>query len=264
MSLALVGGAADVRGDARAGDATGGGFAGDAATVFATLRDTGRSAGLAEALAAAADLVVAGSVPFGPAGHAVVAGRTLASASGWWRAGCWGPDVDELGVAVLGRIDLPGGAIATLQLSAQCVADTADTSDTADTAGSCVRTAGTGTAPWLTALAAARLGVSEALRDTCRAYLARRRVGQGVALHQQLVRADLARAAIAHEEAAAVLAAASGRELRTALRLHRSVSDADGLLAPLLGGSGYLLGSAGHVADVSHLVADAYCPAARS
>jgi alkylation response protein AidB-like acyl-CoA dehydrogenase len=113
---------------------------------------------------------------------------------------------------------------------------------------------------WLLALAWLRLGVSEGLRDATIAYLSARRVGDTPLLLQQMVKGELAEAAIDQLEAAAVLDGAEPGQLPEPVlaALHRQVTQADRRLLRLLGASGFTSDGPGQAAYVSELLADVH------
>lgn len=209
---------------------------------LAEIRAVARSSGLAPALTALRDEVLPGLLPCGPGGHAVVPASLLAEPAELWFDGEAGVAA-EAGPATAWA--LPGGAVSIVSFRRSGPASDAVAAGRQD---------------WQTGLLAVRLGLSEGLRDACRRYLATRRVGESFALHQQMVKADLAAAAIRQEEAGAALPAAGELDETSLGYLHTAVTDADRLLAPLLGAAGYLRGSHGHAADASELVAGAYLP----
>src|SRR6185295_9686011 len=92
-----------------------------------------------------------------------------------------------------------------------------------------------------------RLGLSEALRDSCVRYLRDRRTGDSTLLQQQLVKGTLADALAEQLEIRAVLTGLAPRDVTPTLvnGLNRQVTHADRTLLRLLGATSMLLGGPG-------------------
>jgi hypothetical protein len=200
-----------------------------------------RVEGLAPALALLRAAVLPGLLPCGPAGHAVVPADVV------FGDGIWldGVTSDRAGSGTqLGGFDLPGGRVAVHQFSC-AVGGAVDEHERA---------------AWALGLVWLRLGLSEALRETCLRYLRTRRTGDSVLVRQQLVKGALAEAVANHLEIRAVLigAGAGGLPYPALSELHARITMTDRAQLRLLGASGFLVGSPGEVAHVSELVADAY------
>ncbi|HKT02437.1 MAG TPA: hypothetical protein VJT31_23150, partial [Rugosimonospora sp.] len=185
-----------------------------------------------------------GAVPFGPGGHALTTARVAGSAPRVWLDG----DLYDRDRAY--ERELPGLVVGPGPLVALC------------RVGPAVAGQPSGVAPevWLAALAGLRLGLSEALRERCMAYLGGRRTGgNATLLQQQMVKGTIADAVACHLEVRAVLDDPDAlRGPGTAGRLHTLLTATDRRLVRLLGASGYATGGAGQVANVSALLADAY------
>ncbi|HVV20311.1 MAG TPA: DUF2786 domain-containing protein [Pseudonocardiaceae bacterium] len=191
---------------------------------------------MAPALTLLATDVLPGLLPCGPGGHAVVP-RAVADAAGkaWIDGG-----TAELGAPrELGTADLPGGAVLFL----------------AHDTGGRFAVDHEQRHAWALGLAWLRLGLSEALRETCVHYLRGRIVGTSVLLQQQLVKGAIADALAEQLEIRAVLMSGPDGGID---RVQAQITRADRGLVRLLGASGYLTGSAGQVADVSEVLAEAY------
>ncbi|MCW6007303.1 hypothetical protein K1W54_22565 [Micromonospora sp. CPCC 205371] len=204
-----------------------------------------RTGGLVPALESLTAALLPGAVPFGPAGHAVTTAAVVNCASHAWFDGVWHAR-EPAGERTSTAASVPGGSVLILRRAAPAAVG---------------RRSAVPHHAWLSGLAWLRLGLSEALRRSCMDYLGGRRVGAtATLLHQQLVKGSVADAVAVHLEAHAVLrdgdTAGTGGE---AERLHRLITAADRELVRLLGASGYVTGGAGQVADVSELLADAYC-----
>jgi alkylation response protein AidB-like acyl-CoA dehydrogenase len=113
-------------------------------------------------------------------------------------------------------------------------------------------------AAWALGLVWLRLGLSEALRETCLRRLRTRRTGDSVLVRQQLVKGALADAVADHLEIRALLIGAGELPYAALSELHTRITMTDRAQLRLLGASGFLTGSPGEVAHVSELVADAY------
>ncbi|MFI6206350.1 hypothetical protein ACIBAI_08095 [Streptomyces sp. NPDC051041] len=202
-----------------------------------------RQEGLAPALDALARAVLPGLLPCGPSGHAVVAGRTYARAAAVWVDGVRQPRRPGQ-ETTQAEFDLPGGPVVAARVPLPEPAD-ADHEQRAAYALGLV---------WL------RLGLSEALRAACLAYLARRRSGDSTVLQQQLVKGTIADVLVEHLEIRAVLTAAEPGDLPLAMlhHLQRRITAADREQVRLLGASGYLTDSPGMTAYVSELLAEVY------
>jgi alkylation response protein AidB-like acyl-CoA dehydrogenase len=142
----------------------------------------------------------------------------------------------------LGGFDLPGGRVVVLRLFPGTVG-AADEDERA---------------AWALGLVWLRLGLSEALRETCLRRLRTRRTGDSLLVRQQLVKGALADAVVDHLEIRALLTGAGELTYAALAELHTRITMTDRAQLRLLGASGYLLGSPGEVAHVSELVADAY------
>ncbi|MEU4805232.1 DUF2786 domain-containing protein [Actinosynnema sp. NPDC023587] len=203
-----------------------------------------RDEGLAPALTVLRALVLPGLLPCGPGGHAVVPQEVAAGAHRVWLDGVTAArSADE--ESAVDSIDLPGGTVVLLRhgtgsRGADVHADQR--------------------ASWSLGLVWLRLGLSEALRETCMRYLNGRRTGSTTVLQQQMVKSAVADGLIEHLEVRAVLTGAGAGDLPEVVlaHLHTRVTAADRLLVNLLGASGYLTGGPGQAAHVSELVAEAY------
>lgn len=191
--------------------------------------------GMAPALTLLATDALPGLLPCGPGGHAVVAEDVAAAGKVWldgWTA-------ERTATRELGGAALPGGTVLFLAH---------------DTAGR-VTVDEQQRTNWALGLAWLRLGLSDALRETCVHHLRGRTVGTSVLLQQQLVKGALADALAEQLEVHAVLAGSPECGFN---RVHARITRADRVLVRLLGAGGYLTGSSGHVADVSELLAETY------
>ncbi|MCC8246767.1 hypothetical protein [Saccharothrix luteola] len=233
-----------------------------------------REEGLAPALTLLGSLVAPGLLPCGPGGHAVVPQEVAASADRVWADGVV---VDRSGLdeSTVDTIDLPGGAVVLLR-----VLDTRSGEDGPKMYGNSVlvprlRAADPETDPgtsdpgafdqraaWALGLVWLRLGLSEALRETCMRYLNGRRTGNTTLLQQQMVKSTVADGLIEHLEVRAVLTGVDAGEPPGVIlaHLHARITAADRWLVNLLGASGYLVGGPGQVAHLSELLAEAYVP----
>jgi hypothetical protein len=206
-----------------------------------------RADGLVPALEMLTGALLPGMVPFGPAGHAVTTPTVAAAASHAWYDGV--RLAREAGTErILTVAAVPGGAVTILRRAAP--AEPGERYATPHES-------------WLSGLAWLRLGWSEKLRTSCTAYLGGRRAGTNATLlQQQLVKGSIADAVAAHLEVHAVLRDPDAvRSAGMADRLHRLLTAADRELVRLLGASGYVTGGEGQAANLSELVADAYCRA---
>lgn len=204
-----------------------------------------RTGGLVPALESLTAALLPGAVPFGPAGHAVTTATVAASATQAWFDGVR-HERESGGERTPAVAAVPGGPVLILRRAAPTAVG---------------RRSAAPHHAWLSGLAWLRLGLSEALRLSCMDYLGGRRVGAtATLLHQQLVKGTVAEAVAVHLEAHAVLSAAyDGEAGGAAARVHRLITGADRELVRLLGASGYVTGGVGQVANVSELLADAYC-----
>ena len=191
--------------------------------------------GMAPALTLLATDVLPGLLPCGPGGRAVVPQDIAESAGKAWLDGT---TVDRGPTRVLGSAELPGGTVLC------CEHDTDQPSATDRDQR----------VEWALGLAWVRLGLSEALRENCVHHLRGRTIGTSVLLQQQLVKGAIADALAGQLEVRALLSAGPA----ACHGVHARITTADRVLVRLLGGSGYLTGSAGHAADVSELLADTY------
>lgn len=192
--------------------------------------------GMAPALTMLATEVLPGLLPCGPGGHAVVP-EDVANATG--KPWIDGATFERGSTRRLGTAPLPGGTVLFLQHHA----------------GRRFAVDHEQRAAWALGLAWLRLGLSEALRETCVHYLRGRTVGTGVLLQQQLVKGAIADALAEQLEVRAVLTGVPDGGFD---RVQAQITRADRGLVRLLGASGYLTGTAGHVADVSEVLAEAY------
>jgi hypothetical protein len=205
---------------------------------------TARTDGLIAALDLLTDALLPGTVPFGPAGHAVTTSTVAGSASHVWHDGFTRAREPEREQKLTAAASV--GPVVILR-HAPSVA------------------AGEGCAvhhdTWLAGLAWLRLGLSEALRRCCMSYLGRRRTGAtATLLQQQMVKGSVADAVSAHLEVHAVLREFDAIQTSgMAERLHGVLTGADRTLVRLLGASGYVTGGEGETMNVSELLADAYC-----
>lgn len=234
-----------------------------------------RDEGLAPALTVLGSLVAPGLLPCGPGGHAVVPQEVAASADRVWVDGV-AVDRSGLDESTVDTIDLPGGAVVLLRVSGPRsgeggpkmygngvlaprlrAADPETDPGTSDPGTSDQRAA------WALGLVWLRLGLSEALRETCMRHLNGRRTGNTTLLQQQMVKSTVADGLIEHLEVRAVLTGVDAGELPGVIlaHLHARITAADRWLVNLLGASGYLVGGPGQVAHLSELLAEAYVPA---
>ncbi len=226
-----------------------------------------REEGLAPALTVLGSLVAPGLLPCGPGGHAVVPQEIAASADRVWLDGVV---VDRAGLdeSTVDAVDLPGGAVVLLRVR---VARSGEDGPKMYGNGVLVprlREAAAETDPglpdqrsaWALGLVWLRLGLSEALRETCMRYLNGRRTGSTTLLQQQMVKSTVADGLIEHLEVRAVLTGVDAGELPGVIlaHLHARITAADRWLVNLLGASGYLVGGPGQVAHVSELLAEAH------
>lgn len=186
-----------------------------AVSVGARCRSTAREQGVAPALLVLRSALAPGELPCGPDGHAVAPAQIVADRGEALRAA-----------------ELPGGCVLVVHANGTLVPP-----------------------EWSISLVWLRFGLSEALLDSCLAYLGARRSGESSLLQQQLVQGTLAEALTEHLEIGAELAA--GQDAR-AEHLHQKITQVDRTLLRLLGASSFLLGGPGEVADISELLACAY------
>jgi hypothetical protein len=182
--------------------------------------------------------VVPGLLPCGPAGHAVVP-DSMADGDRIWLDGVTS---DRARGTELGGFDLPGGRVVVLRL----VPGTVGAIDEGERAA------------WALGLVWLRLGLSEALRESCLRRLRARRTGDSPLVRQQLVKGALAEAVVDHLELRALLTGAGELPYAALSELQTRITMTDRAQLRLLGASGFLMGSPGEVAHVSELVADAY------
>ncbi|WP_433273335.1 DUF2786 domain-containing protein [Actinosynnema sp. CS-041913] len=203
-----------------------------------------REEGLAPALTVLRSLVLPGLLPCGPGGHAVVPQEVAAGAHRVWLDGVT-VDRSATGESTVDSIDLPGGTVVLLRHG---IGDRGTDVHAEQRAS------------WALGLVWLRLGLSEALRETCMRYLNGRRTGSTTLLQQQMVKSTVADGLIEHLEVRAVLTGADAGGLPEVIlsHLHARVTAADRWLVNLLGASGYLTGGPGQVAHVSELLAEAY------
>ena len=242
-----------------------------------------REEGLAPALTVLGSLVAPGLLPCGPGGHAVVSQEVAASADRVWADGVV---VDRSGLdeSTVDTIDLPGGAVVLLRvrgtrsgeggpkmygnsvLAPRLRAADPETDHGTSDFGTSDPGASDQRAAWALGLVWLRLGLSEALRETCMRYLNGRRTGNTTLLQQQMVKSTVADGLIEHLEVRAVLTGVDAGELPGVIlaHLHARITAADRWLVNLLGASGYLVGGPGQVAHLSELLAEAYVPAPTS
>ncbi|MEU7134375.1 hypothetical protein [Streptomyces sp. NPDC046261] len=212
--------------------------------------DIARRAGLAPALTALGSHVLPGLLPCGPGGHTIAPQDIYARAGTVWIAGVTRarrPGRDT----VVSTADLPGGGV----VMAAVAADGPPAEDTA--AGD------DGRAPYALGLVWLRLGLSEALRDSCLSHLGRRRTGDTYVLQQQMVKGTLADVLVEHLEVRAVLEGTEPEAAPPALlhHLHGRLTRADREQVRLLGAAGYLTDSPGMTAYVSELLAEVHSTA---
>ncbi|MFJ6674938.1 hypothetical protein ACIQMJ_27880 [Actinosynnema sp. NPDC091369] len=229
-----------------------------------------RDEGLAPALTVLGSLVVPGLLPAGPGGHAVVPQEVAASADRVWLDGVVVAR-SALDESTVDAVDLPGGAVVLLRGlgtrtgevgpdmygNGVLVPRLREADAETDHDASDQRSA------WALGLVWLRLGLSEALRETCMRYLNGRRTGSTTLLQQQMVKETVADGLIEHLEVRAVLTGVDAGHLPAVIlsHLHARITAADRWLVNLLGASGYLVGGPGQVAHLSELLAEAYVPA---
>ncbi|TQM84854.1 hypothetical protein FHX81_7314 [Saccharothrix saharensis] len=231
---------------------------------------TARDEGPAPALTVLGSLVVPGLLPAGPGGHAVVPQEVAASADRVWLDGVVVAR-SALDESTVDAVDLPGGAVVLLrglgtrsgEVGSEMYGNSVlvprlrEADAETDPATSDQRSA------WALGLVWLRLGLSEALRETCMRYLNGRRTGSTTLLQQQMVKSTVADGLIEHLEVRAVLTGVDAGRLPAVIvsHLHARITAADRWLVNLLGASGYLVGGPGQVAHLSELLAEAYVPA---
>lgn len=211
------------------------------AEFWARCHRTARDHGLAPGLELLRSAALPDLLPCGPGGHALVPATVASSAERVWLGGATisGP-VDWETIATANP---PGGTVVVLRHAARTPVVNHFSADERDA--------------WLLGLSWLRLGLSEALRDTCVHHLAHRPTGNSTLLQQQLVKGALADALIEQWEIRAVLGDVGGSLTDRALwQLHSQITRTDRGLVHLLGAHGYLTGGAGQVADLSELLAD--------
>lgn len=208
---------------------------------------TARTDGPIPALELLSDSLLRGMVPFGPAGHAVTTPAVAGSASHVWLDGVES-EREPAGEQAVPRTAVPDGPILILRRTAPAKARAGWESAVRHDV-------------WLSGLAWLRLGLSEALRQSCVSYLGGRRTGaDGTLLQQQLVKGTLGEAVAAQLEVHAVLCDPDAAQTAgMAERLHRVLTATDRQLVHLLGAGGYVAGGAGQAVNLSELLADAYC-----
>ncbi|MEU4746124.1 hypothetical protein AB0G02_37465, partial [Actinosynnema sp. NPDC023658] len=220
------------------------------------------------ALTVLGSLVAPGALPAGPGGHAVVPQEVAASAGRVWVDGTL-VDRSSLDESTVDTIDLPGGAVVLLRTRGTRSGEVGPDMYGNGVLDPRLREADPGetsTVPadrrsaWALGLVWLRLGLSEALRETCMRYLNGRRTGSTTLLQQQMVKSTVADGLIEHLEVRAVLTGMGAGDLPGVIlaHLHARITAADRWLVNLLGASGYLVGGPGQVAHVSELLAEAY------
>jgi hypothetical protein len=208
---------------------------------------TARGEGLLPALEQLTRALLPDAVPYGPGGHAFTTPAVAGSASRVWLDGT----VRDRDPAVEHTIPVTAGRLVVLRHAYRGPGRPG--------AAGTGRPGPVGHESWLAALAWLRLGLSESLRRSVLSYLGGRRTGPtATLLQQQLVKGAVADAVATQLEVEAVLRADEAGD-GVAERLHGLLTAADRTLVRLLGASGYLTGGRGEVADLSELLADAYC-----
>lgn len=203
-----------------------------------------RDEGLAPALTLLGSLVLPGLLPCGPGGHAVVPQEVAAGAERVWLDGVTADRSADV-ESTVDSFDLPGGTVVLLRHGIGGRGTDVVTEQRAS---------------WALGLVWLRLGLSEALRETCMRYLNGRRTGTTTLLQQQMVKATVADGLIEHLEVRAVLTGVGAGDLPEVIlaHLHARITAADRWLVTLLGASGYLAGGPGQVAHLSELLAEAH------
>jgi hypothetical protein len=229
-----------------------------------------REEGLAPALTVLGSLVLPGVLPSGPGGHAVVPQEVAASANRVWLDGVV-VDRSLLDESTVDTIELPGGAVVLLrglgtrsgEVGREMYGNAVPVPRLRESDAETSPGTSDQRSAWALGLVWLRLGLSEALRETCMRYLNGRRTGSTTLLQQQMVKATVADGLIEHLEVRAVLTGVDAGGLPGVLlaHLHARITAADRWLVNLLGASGYLVGGPGQVAHVSELVAEAYVTA---
>jgi hypothetical protein len=206
---------------------------------------TARTDGLVPALDLLTDALLPATVPFGPAGHAVVTAAVAGTASRVWHDGRTYVREREL-EQTLTTTAVPAGPVVILRRGGS---------------GGAGHPCAVRHDTWLVGLAWLRLGLSEALRESCVSYLGRRRTGATATLiQQQMIKGAVADAVSSHLETHSVLREFDAVQTPgMAEHVHGTLTTADRTLVRLLGASGYVTGGKGQLADLSELLADAYC-----
>jgi hypothetical protein len=107
-----------------------------------------------------------------------------------------------------------------------------------------------------------RFGLSVRLRSQTISHLKQRRAGDTLLLHQQMIKGQLADAAVGHLLTETTLAEAGGpdTDIMTLLELHDSLTAIGHELLKLLGATGFLSDGPGEDQYLSELIADLYAP----
>lgn len=194
--------------------------------VQRAVHDTARREGPSAALSALYEAIGCDTPLRGPNGHALV--------PGWVRH-----DAADV-------VTLPGMHGLVVLRGSGAAADVAD--------------APVGPAAWGEALTWLRLGLSVRLSDEALAYLGSRTTAGSPLLGEQLVKGALADAVAFHLEVRSVLDAhvPGGVPLAVSADLNALVTEADRMLLPLLGASGFTAAGPGRVAYASELIVDMY------
>ncbi|MEU7343703.1 hypothetical protein ABZ778_07210 [Streptomyces bacillaris] len=210
-------------------------------TTHDGVRRTARDAGLVAALSALQAEQVPGALPLGPAGHALLPESVAAAAHGVRRGARTAPR-ERTAETTLRTVRLYGDTLVALRHPLPPGPEDPDD-------------------PWALGLARLRLGLSEALLDSCLEHLSARTFGGSPLLVRQLVQDSLAEALTDHLELGELLGPEAGLTGGELIALHRAVTRTDRVLLRLLGGHGFRTDGPGQSAHVSELLADVYAAA---
>ncbi|MGW4898432.1 hypothetical protein ACWEQL_40275 [Kitasatospora sp. NPDC004240] len=208
------------------------------ADAAAAVRRTARQGGLVAALTALQAELAPGALPLGPAGHALLPEAAARAATTVRHGGRTAPR-DPAAETALPPVRLHGETL--LPVRHPLPSGAAGTDDR-----------------WTLGLARLRLGLSEALLDSCLEYLGARTSGDTPLLLQQLVRGSLAEALTEHLMLAELLDEDAEFDAGQLTELHRTITRTDRSLLRLLGGHGFRADGPGQSAHVSELLADVH------
>ncbi|PZT77851.1 MULTISPECIES: hypothetical protein [unclassified Streptomyces] len=205
------------------------------------VRRTARDRGLVPALTALHAELAPGMLPLGPAGHVLLPEAVAADARGVRRGTRTAPR-DRAAESAPRTVRLHGDVLVALRHPLPPGPE-----NTGDT--------------WGLGLARLRLGLSEALLDTCLEYLSARTSGGSPLLMRQLVQDSLSEALTDHLEMDGLLGPGARLTAGELCTLHRAVTRTDRVLLRLLGGHGFRADGPGQISHVSELLADVYAAA---